>query len=472
MAIQNANAVNGNPNHPNSQLKDLDPAKLKVNLAQRLQPLPALSTLKFGETHTDHMLVVSFDPKTGWSDPEIKPYAKVELDPMSSALQYATNCFEGMKAYLSPDSTPLLFRPDMNMSRLASSVHRLSLPPFSTSALLTLIKRLVVVEKQWMPPKSGYSLYIRPTVIGTKSTLGVAASDSALLYVICSPSGPYFPLSRGLGRPDGYIKPINLLAVSSHVRAWPGGTGGHKLGLNYSPGFLPMSHATEKGWDQILWLRGDMVMEVGAMNFFVCLKRDDGDIDFLTPPLDGTILPGVTRASIMDIARAHTSSLSFSSSTSNTTLDGLTSRLHVSENPLTLTTLIQWSREGRLIEAFGVGTAAVLCPIGVIGFEGEESELPSTEAKDSAFTEAGASYPDGNIERPSSLVDSKESKEPEKELIKEGGKIALPVYEKGIGPVASALRERMLDIQEGRVPFAGFTTGEGGQGISWSVECV
>ncbi|KIK66910.1 hypothetical protein GYMLUDRAFT_69936 [Collybiopsis luxurians FD-317 M1] len=346
-----------------------DPAKLKVDLAQKFQPLPALLTLKFGKIHTGHMLIASFNPETGWGDPEIKPYAKVELDPMSSALQYATNCFEGLSL------------PSMNMSCLVSSIHCLSLPPFSTSALLTLIKKLIVIKKQWISSESGYSLYVCPTVIGTSSTLGIAASNSALLYIICSPSGPYLPLSHRLDPPNRYIKPINLLVVSSHVCTWPGGTGEHKLSPNSSPGFLPMLYATEKGWDQILWLRDNM------------------DINFLSH-LSGTILPSITCTSLMDIAKAHTSSLT-SSFTPSTSLNSLTFCLHISEDPLALTIL--------------------------------------TRANLSKLSE---------------------------------GKIALPVYEKGIGPIASALRERILDIQAGRVSFTGFTIEESRQGVSWSIECV
>ncbi|KAF5374348.1 hypothetical protein D9758_004699 [Tetrapyrgos nigripes] len=483
MAIQNGHAVNGTTNGAQlaPKLQELDPSKLKITLSEHLQPLPELSTLQFGEKHSDHILVASFDPKTGWSDPEIRPYGKIELDPMSSALQYGTNCFEGMKAYLSPTGTPLLFRPQRNMARLASSVHRLALPPFSPFALLTLIKKLVVIEKRWIPSESGYSLYVRPTVIGTRNHLGVKESDSALIYVMCSPTGPYFPLARGLGVPEGYIKPVNLLAVSSHVRAWPGGTGGHKLAVNYSPGFLPMTHAMKQGWDQILWLRGDTVMEVGAMNFFICVTRDDGDIDLITPPLDGTILPGVTRASIMEIARAHSASLS-TSSTSGATLNGVASRLHVSETELSLSTLIQWSRQGKLIEAFGVGTAAILAPVGIIGFEGAESELPSTSAEptlteettSTATNTTNGTHASGGIDPPSSLIDSKDksiSGVSGKELIREGGKITLPVHEKGIGPISDALRGRVLDIQEGRISFAGFSGDGKGEG-EWSVTCV
>ncbi len=159
---------------------------------------------------------------------------------------------------------------------------------------MTLIKRLVSVEKRWIPALEGYSLYIRPTIIGTRAALGVAASDHALLYIIVTPAGPYLKQIPA--------KPISLLAVSNSVRAWPGGTGGHKLGLNYAPGFLPQRVAAKQGYDQILWILGDVVTEAGVMNVFVAIKKEEGDgVDFGTPELDGTILPGVTRMSVLEL---------------------------------------------------------------------------------------------------------------------------------------------------------------------------
>ncbi|THU90817.1 branched-chain amino acid aminotransferase II [Dendrothele bispora CBS 962.96] len=402
MAIENGHAV---------VLQEIDPSKLKITRTPTPSTLPSTTSLPFGIHHSDHMLILSYDPQAGgWSAPEIKPYANISLDPMSSCFQYATSCFEGMKAYLSPTSQPLLFRPEMNMARLASSVSRLSLPPFDTSALLELIKKLVKTEEKWIPRDeqgkalTGYSLYVRPTMIGTKSSLGVGASDKAILYVICSPSGPFFPpVLPSEGKVPGYIKPVKLLTVSEHVRAWPGGTGAHKLALNYSPGFLTQKEAERKGYDQILWLRREgreeVVMEVGAMNFFVALKRDDGDIDIITPPLDGTILPGVTRASILQLIQSDPTL--FSSSFSSTT--NPTPKLYAHETPLTMSQLDAWHSQHKILEIFGVGTAAIVAPVGAT--------------------------------------------------------IVVPEYEQGIGPVAAAIRKIILDIQEGRVEWEGWAVG-------------
>ncbi|KAE9396588.1 branched-chain amino acid aminotransferase II [Gymnopus androsaceus JB14] len=386
-------------------IPDLDPSKLTITLSESLKPIPEPESLIFGGTMSDHMLVASFDPVTGWSAPEIKPYGPFTLDPASSCFQYATNIFEGMKAYVGPDGTPRLFRPDKNMTRLARSAERVALPPFNSDALLELIKKLVVVDKKWIPNLEGHSLYMRPTIIGTRASLGVTASDHALLYVILSPTGPYFRTGP---------KPISLLATTQNVRAWPGGTGSHKLAGNYTSGFSPQRKAAKQGYDQLLWLLKDesgwKVTEAGAMNVFVVVGRDDGDIDLVTPPLDGTILPGVTRDSILAITNAHTAG--------KLTLPGIppTKRIHTHERPFTIADMDRWLEQDKLQEMFAVGTAAVVAPVGRVGFQDED--------------------------------DSK---------IRD---LLLPSYEGGMGPVSWAVRKMIVDIQEGRFEWEG-----------WSVRC-
>ncbi len=201
--------------------------------------------------------------------------------------------------------------------------------------------------------------------------------------MVLSPTGPYFRLGP---------KPLALLGVKENVRAWPGGTGGHKLGLNYSPGFVPQRLAAKKGYDQILWLLGDIVTEAGAMNYFVVLKRDDDDgIDVFTPELDGTILPGVTRMSCLALCKAHEESAIF---------EGLP-KTHAVERRVTMTDLKAWSKEGKLLESFVVGTAVIVAPVGKIGHD--------------------------------------------------EGDLMFPTFEGGLGPVGSALWRRIVDIQEGKV---------------------
>ncbi|KAJ8487937.1 hypothetical protein ONZ45_g14139 [Pleurotus djamor] len=371
----------------------LDASKLVIHEATALKTIPESETLVFGQTTTDHMLVCTYHPVTGWSNPEIKPYGPLSLDPMSSCLQYATNVFEGMKAYVGPDGKPRLFRPDRNMKRLEGSAARVALPPFDSSELLKLIKRLVTLDARWIPTLPGYSLYIRPTIIGTRSALGVAASDEAILYVILSPTGPYFRTGP---------KPLSLLGISETARTWPGGTGGFKLGLNYTPGFLPQQIAAKQGYDQVLWLLGEenRITEVGAMNVFVVVKRDDGALDVITPTLDGTILPGITRASVLELTAAHPE---------KSVLPGLSpsTRLHVHERTIPMDQLLEWSSAGKLLEAFGVGTAVIVAPIGKIGFQDTSVTIPS--------------------------------------------------YEKGLGPVGQGLYDRIWDIQTGKFEWQGWS---------------
>ncbi|KAL5518422.1 BAT2_1 [Sanghuangporus vaninii] len=357
-------AKNGEPSlqQNGTGVSKLDASKLIINLTKSPKTLPDPSTLVFGQTFTDHMLVMSFDPKSGWSAPVLQPHQPLQIDPAASCLQYSTNLFEGMKAYLGPDGEVRLFRPNLNMERMKMSAARIALPPFDSDELLILIRKLISIEKRWIPALPGFSLYIRPTMIGTRSSLGVRASDSAMIYVICSPAGPYF----GAG-----TKTISLYAVYETIRAWPGGTGGHKLGLNYSPGFEPTRRAAQRGYKQVLWLFGEdhRVTEAGAMNFFIVVKREDGDLDLITPPLDGTILPGVTRSSVLELAQVHSS---------ETPLDGVpaTQRLHVKERTLTMKDLQTFADAGTLLEAFCVGTAVIVAPVDKIGYEDKDIILP------------------------------------------------------------------------------------------------
>jgi len=206
----------------------------------------------------------------------------------------------------------------------------------------------VKVDKEWIPKGKGYSLYLRPTLISTQNTLGVGAASTALLFVIGSPVGPYYP--------QGF-KPVRLLADELNVRAWPGGTGSFKLGSNYAGGIQPTAEATAQGFSQILWLFGDKVTEVGTMNMFVLWKTKQGKTELITPPLDGTILPGVTRDSILQLCRQW-------------------GEFDVTESTFTINDVAEASKEGRLLEAFGAGTAAIVSPIESITYKGQEIKVP------------------------------------------------------------------------------------------------
>lgn len=289
----------------------------------------------------------------GWHAPTITPYHNLSLDPACNVFHYAIEGFEGMKAYKDAKGRVRLFRPDLNMKRLANSLHKLSLPEFDQKGYLECIKRLVLEDKNWIPEGEGYSLYLRPTVIGTQPTLGVSQSKYCKVFTIACPVGPYYP--------EGF-KPVRLLAEKDNVRAWPGGVGDAKLGGNYAPTIRVQAEAAKKGYSQVLWLVGDrggslQVTEVGTMNFFVLWKRKDGQTELITAPLDGTILPGVTRQSILDLARSW-------------------GEFQVSEAKFSIQDLLEAVREGRVIECFGAGTAAVVSPVKQIAYDGKDYDIP------------------------------------------------------------------------------------------------
>ena len=283
----------------------------------------------------------------------------VELVTYASLLDEGLQCFEGMKAYKSlKDGSVRLFRPDLNMNRLKSSMERLHMPgsDFDSQQLVDCIAELVRTDQRWIPEGEGYSLYIRPTVIATHKYLGLAATDSLLLFVITSPVGPYYK--------SGF-KPVRLTADTPYVRAWLGGTGFAKVGGNYGPTMKAQAEAAAEGYAQVLWLfeedGEDTITEVGAMNVFFCIAdRDTGVPELITAPLDrGDILPGVTRDSILHLAR---------------TWDNIT----VSERFATMREVSEAAEEGRLLEAFGAGTAAVVTPISCVKYRGKDIDIPAT----------------------------------------------------------------------------------------------
>lgn len=339
---------------------------------------PAKTQLKFGQTFAPHMLTIQFEDGA-WRDPAIVPYGNLALSPAASALHYGMECFEGMKAYraLSPSGESLddvkkgeedlrLFRPDRNMCRLRNSMKRLGMPgtDFDSYQVIECIKELVRLDKEWIPSGRGYSLYLRPTVISTHPYLGLTIPDSLLFYVITCPVGPYYATG---------FNPIKLTTDTPYVRAWPGGSGSSKIGGNYGPTMMPGYEAQCRGYSQILWLYGseEHVTEVGAMNVFflfdkkqtTTMTNDNDDnvrrMELVTPPLtNGDILPGVTRQSILE----------------------LTSRwgeFDVVERALSMKEIIDASSEGRLIEAFGAGTAAVVTPISHIQYRGVDIVIPA-----------------------------------------------------------------------------------------------
>ncbi|KAI0838473.1 aminotransferase [Hypoxylon sp. FL0890] len=330
-----------------SEYPGLDASKLTIAKTKNPKQLLPKDQLVFGRNFTDHMLTVEWTASNGWAAPAIVPFQKICLDPSTCVFHYGIECFEGQKAYRASDGSIRLFRCNKNMERLNRSAYRLALPTFEAAQLDSLLRTLVRLESRFVPEDRGYSLYLRTTMIGTQPSLGIGPSASALLYCIACPVGPYYP--------SGF-KAVNLEAVHGIVRAWPGGAGANKLGANYGPCILPQLLASRRGFQQNLWLFGDdqRVTEVGAMNFFAVIRDATGKKELVTPPLDGTILDGITRDSVLALARERL------------VPEGWT----VSERFCTMAELAQASEEGRLLEAFGAGTAAVVSPIRSIGWNG------------------------------------------------------------------------------------------------------
>jgi branched-chain amino acid aminotransferase len=340
-------------------LAGIDSSKLSITKTTSPKTFPPPEELVFGKTFTDYMLTVEWTEEEGWGKPEIKPYQDLHLDPAAAVLHYSFECFEGLKALKGEDGVVRIFRPDKNMARMNKSGARICLPTFEGEEMIKLLKTFVDLERDSIPQKKGYSLYLRPTFIATNSELGVKHPSKALLYVIACPVGPYY---------SGGFKAVRLEASNEKVRAWPGGVGDSKLGANYAPTVLPQKTAASKGYDQILWLFGeeDLVTEAGTMNAFFAFKDSNGKKELVTAPLDGTILEGVTRDSILELAKQR--------------LDP--NEWTVNERYFSMKEVVDRAQKGELLEAFGAGTAAIISPIKEIGFNGNSINVPLQDGKE------------------------------------------------------------------------------------------
>ena len=314
------------------------------------QPPP--ESLIFGRTMSDHMFRCDWSSEGGWGEAAIVPHEPIAISPACLGLHLGISCFEGMKAYRDPEGGLRLFRPDRNMARFQNSLARVALPAIDEAGLIDGIRALVRTDASWVPEGDGYSLYLRPICYASEPYLGVGVPQSATLLVACAQAAPYFP--------SGISGGIRLLAEPEAVRAWPGGAGGHKLAGNYAPTIVSMrdARAGSPAFDDVLWLFGEdrQITEVGSSNFAAVLGRDDGSAELVTAPLSrGDILPGVTRDSVLHLARG---------------MEGLS----VSERTLTIAELGAAAEQGKLLEMFGCGTAAVIAPIASVTFDGTEYE--------------------------------------------------------------------------------------------------
>lgn len=325
-------------------------SETQVRNANKPVALPPLDELVFGQTFTPHILKCEWSRKGGWSTPSIEPFDDLRISPAATSLHYALQCFEGMKAYRRPDGEVFLFRPEVNARRMLRSASRLALPSFEPPQMVDAIKRLVWTDREWIPQERGYSMYIRPSMISLDNCLGLAPPQRALFYVMLCPVGPYHK--------QGF-KPVKMLADTYNVRAFPGGAGEHKLGSNYGPTVAPQLAAQKEGYSQILWLgEGHTVTEGGTMNMMFYWTNTEGEREVVTAPIDGTVLPGVTRDSCLTLLREW-------------------GECRVTERPVTIYEVIQAQQEGRLHECFGTGTAAIVSLVDGINFQGVEYKIPA-----------------------------------------------------------------------------------------------
>ena len=313
---------------------------MKITLTKEKKVKPDFSKLGFGKYFTDHMLVMNFHDGQ-WDEPEIVPYADFTLDPCTNILHYGQGIFDGFKAYKNKEGKITMFRAYDNLNRINKSAERLCMPAIDVEKVMSALKELIQIDQDWIPTDLGTALYVRPTMIANDKALGVHAAHNYIFYIILSPVGSYY--ANGM-------QPTKILIEEEYVRAPIGGTGEAKCMGNYAASLLAGEIANKKGYDQVLWLDGKehkYVEEVGAMNIFFVI---DGVV--ITPALVGSILHGVTRRSVIEVLQK----------------DGY----KVEERRISTDEIVKAYREGRLNEVFGSGTAAVISPVGVLNYRGED----------------------------------------------------------------------------------------------------
>ena len=316
--------------------------KITAATPDKMKSKPAdESQLSFGDITTDHIFLMDYDVSKGWFNPRIEPYGPLTIDPAAMSLHYGQEIFEGLKAYGIADGGIGLFRAKENFERLNRSAERLCMPVVDIPVAMEGMKQLILQDKDWIPRSAGTSLYIRPTMIATEPHLGVRPSNTYVFFIIIGPVGAYY--KEGLN-------PVKIYVEDFFVRAAIGGTGEAKTAGNYAASLLAAEQAKDKGFTQVLWLDAaerKYIEEVGTMNMF--FRIDD---EVITAPLNGSVLPGVTRDSVIRIVKDW--------------------GLKMTERSLAIDEVIAAAEDGRLQEAFGTGTAAVISPVGQITFKGHD----------------------------------------------------------------------------------------------------
>ncbi|MFP4037072.1 MAG: branched-chain amino acid aminotransferase [Desulfobacteraceae bacterium] len=307
-----------------------------------LKPKPAdESKLGFGDLLADHMFMMDYQAGRGWHNARIVPYGPLQIDPAAMGLHYGQEIFEGLKAYRGKDGTVYLFRPEENLKRMDRSAARVCMPELDATTAMEGLKKLIQLDRDWVPSSQGTSLYVRPTMIATEPHLGVRPSSDYLFYIIIGPVGAYY--KEGLN-------PVKIYVEDHYIRAAVGGTGEAKVAGNYAASLLAAEKAKERGFTQVLWLDAAerrYIEEVGTMNMFFVINDE-----VITAPLNGSILPGITRDSAIRLLREH--------------------GRKVSERRLSIEEVTSAAKDGSLKEAFGTGTAAVISPVGRITYKGAD----------------------------------------------------------------------------------------------------
>ena len=307
--------------------------EIKIELTQNPKTKPSSENLGFGQVFSDHMFIMDYTEGRGWHDPRIIPYGPLSYDPSIMVVHYGQTVFEGLKAYRTRDNRIVMFRPDENIKRLNQSCDRLCIPRVDEELTLQAMKKLVDIDRDWVPDAPGTSLYIRPFIYATDPFLGVRPSNTYHFLIITGPVGAYY--KEGLN-------PVRIYVEQNYVRAVPGGIGAAKTAGNYAASLKAQQDAKELGYTQVLWLDGverKYIEEVGTMNVFFVI----GD-EIITPQLNGSILPGITRKSCVELLKSW--------------------GLKVSERRISIQEICDANEKGLLKEAFGTGTAAVISPIG------------------------------------------------------------------------------------------------------------
>ena len=318
---------------------------IRYELTSNPKPIPGKDDpLKFGTIFTDHMFMMNYETGKGWHDPRIVPYQNIALEPSAMVFHYAQEMFEGLKAYKTEDGRTLLFRPNKNIERANNTNRRICIPEIPEEDFLQAIKAVVKQDEAWIPTKPGTSLYIRPFIIATDPFLGVRPSDTYLFMIILSPVGAYYP--------EG-LNPVKIWIEDDYVRAVKGGMGFAKTGGNYAASLAAQVKAHDDGYSQVLWLDGverKYIEEVGAMNIFF---KIDGKV--VTPELSGSILPGITRDSVIQVCKNW--------------------GLPVEERKISVEELLEAQKSGKLEECWGTGTAAVISPVGKLRYKDDVMEI-------------------------------------------------------------------------------------------------